>query len=420
MMREFFKNFYITFNNDFDIFLLVLLSVFSIFLIISYLAKVRLIIFLGETALFIQKLLFRVVVIGQLALLVGLVHVYHLNYQIAAEEIRFPENVIANTHWVKSRFPVYLLEGKELHRIDINGKNHQVVAEADSPIREYHFSPNGKFLIIVSARELYVYDQKLKEKKLIESIGDIQFSEDLKGVISGVRWAKDNKKFCYEVFKWSKYASHHDLYVYDIERNKKKAVVSPSRRISSLYWNEESDSLFYLYPEAMDTSKFGYPFEIKVFHVSLETMRPEIVARIPSRKSNPPIDNLRLRNINLYMDSDNFVFGKHRSPKNIYHSEKGPQVGIDKDDHLFYVKNKWFRRRLFKIPREEVSSIASEYQQNGGELTLENINWLPGGRHLIMNHKYLGVLILEPGTKRIGRLSRLQGQNFGWERVPAR
>jgi len=60
---------------------------------------------------------------------------------------------------------------------------------------------------------------------------------------------------------------------------------------------------------------------------------------------------------------------------------------------------------LSKLPR---------HQYKGGNLVVDQIRWIPGGRYVIMQHQDLGVLVLEPSTGKVGLLVHAVGENFGW------
>ena len=83
------------------------------------------------------------------------------------------------------------------------------------------------------------------------------------------------------------------------------------------------------------------------------------------------------------------------------------------------MNSKWFRKRLYKIPREPRDTDIPRYQYSGGDLVIDHIRWIPGGRYMIMEHRYWGVLILEPSSGRIGLLIRASGHTFGWYQRPA-
>ena len=89
-------------------------------------------------------------------------------------------------------------------------------------------------------------------------------------------------------------------------------------------------------------------------------------------------------------------------------------VGVDQEDYFYYVPLRWFRKRLFKIPREPLSTAIPRYQYKGGSLVISRIRWLPGGRYVMMDHKFWGTMILEPSTGKVGLLVQAQGHTFGW------
>ncbi len=414
MIKDFINPFFQAINNNFEIFLIIFIVLILTLLLSLALAKFRVLVFLGYLPEILKAILLKIVILGQFALLIGLMGVYWINYQVAAELIKIPDNVLVSTDWVSLKIPIYFIEKNQLHRINANGSNHRIVFKAETPLKEYIFSPDGRYLVIVSEKDVFLHDQETQNTEKVDTIGNIIGSEDdLNGVIRGVRWAKDSQKFCYEIHRWSKYSSQSNLYVFDLKDDIRKSVISPGRKISSVYWSRSSDSLYYIYNEALDTSVRGYPFEVKVYRIDLVEMKPKLVTAFPYQEATVPTDSLALRDIQLYLDNHKYEFGR-AVKENALMSAEGPSVGIDQNDHLFYVRHRWFRKRLFKIARYKVDYIDSEYQKKGGELMIQHISWLPGGRYIIMEHKTIGILILEPQTKRIGRLYKSQGYAFGW------
>lgn len=402
-------------NNHFDVYLLIFIALTLTVVLAFYLARLRLIVFLGYLPLFIRNFLYRIVILGEVALFAGLIGVYWVNYQVAAELIRLPENVLVNTSWVKAEAPVYFIEDKQLHRIFPNGEGHRILYKSPYEIKEYAFSPDGEEIAIVTEKNIVLYYQSEDFVEEIDAIGEMigDGFHDLKGVVRGVRWSKDSQKICYEINRWSRFSSQNNLYVYFLGSKQRKSVVSPGRKVSSVYWDDSSENLYYLYNEAMDTSQHGYPFDVKIYKIPLEKMKPELLVSFPSKDKAMPVESLAIRGIHLFLDYEKYSFGRNL-PENSLISSKGAQVGIDAEDHLFYLPNRWFKKRLFRIDREQVEYIEPEYQKDGGLLTIQHIRWLPDGEYIVMEHKNIGILILEPKTKRIGRLYKSQGKAFGW------
>lgn len=378
-----------------------------------------------------REFLAGVVILGQVGLIGIVGYLYWLNYQRSAVPLEFLQDVLSNTHWVKTDLRIYFIDGHKLNSIKVNGQGPQMVFEAKEPIREYHFSPDGRYVLVATYNELYLVDRKTSKNKFIDSAGPFNSQEDFKGVVSAVRWAPDSQKFCYEIARWSTYTSQDNLYIYDVQKQKKDAIESPTRRISSLYWDIHAQNLYYLRHEAKDTSVYPYPYEVKVFRIGLDVLQPQLVAGIPFERSSVPMENLDLRGIKLFLEGDQLSFhrleqqedwieaqsAKTRKPSDIQRqlvSDSGSYLGIDNDDYLYFVNRKWFRKRLFKIPRQPTLSDISRYQYKGGDLVVQQMRWLPKSRYVIMQHRSLGVLILEPSTRKIGLLVEAHGDTLGW------
>jgi hypothetical protein len=164
----------------------------------------------------------------------------------------------------------------------------------------------------------------------------------------------------------------------------------------------------------MDTSQYTYPYQIKVFRISLSTLQAEPVIQILSKTKDIDPKNLELRNIDIFFEGDKLSFYRQARKDLVWVSDRGAKLGIDDEDHLYYIKNRWWRKRLFKVPREPLPGDFNRYQFDGGVLSLGHLRWLPGSRYAIMGHNSLGIIILEPATGKMGQLVPKEGFSFGW------
>ncbi len=400
-------------SNYFEIFLGVSLAFIVFGIVIQIFLKLREVDLQNLIQRTLRGVMFFIVVMGQALLLAIAGYLFWTNYKQPAPAIEFPGDILADTSWVRDDLAIYFIDGNSLMAVRVNGRNkHEVLTLAD-PVKEYHFSPDGKFLLVASVKEIYLVDPDSLQKQLIDSWAGGEVSQEWSGSIGGIRWAPDSRHFCYEVARWSSFASQNHLYVYDVTKKERHAVESPARRISSLYWDNAGENLYYLQRAVKDTSAHTYAFDVNVFRIPLNSLQPEFVTRIPYEQSGIPQENLKVRGIDLFMDTDalSFVQGIKRDD---LVSEKGQELGIDKDDHLFFVPQKWFRHRLFRIPREPQLEDIPRHAYRGGELIITQIRWIPGGRYAIMLHRYLGILVVEPATSRIGLLIAARGNTFGW------
>lgn len=369
----------------------------------------------------LRGVLYMVIIVGQVVLFALFGYLYWKNYRRPAPELQLSRDVLASTRWVKSDVRVYFIDNNALRSIRVDGRDSEDVFLADAPVKEYHFSPDGAHLLVLTQNDLFLLNRKTKEHRRVDALkepvaqGGTGATEGVRGSISGIRWAPDSRKFVYEVARWSEFAAQDNVYIYTLGDHTKRSVKSPTRRISSLYWGQEGDGLYYLRHEARDPSLHSSAFDVKVFRIPLATLTPELVAEIPFEKSSVPIENLKLRGIHLFLGGDRLSFGRPGGEDWLV-SPEGASVGIDEDDYLYFVSKRWFRRRLFKIPRETGAADVPRHQYKGGDLAVRHIRWIPGGRYVIMEHKYWGVLILEPSTGRVGLLVRANGHTFGWYR----
>ena len=364
----------------------------------------------------VNDILLAAVVIGQCLLFYLIGYIYWQNYQRPAPvlSLQASEKVSAGTFWVNNDTKIYFIEGNALKSVTVDDRESETVYQAKTPVREYHFSPDGRHLLILTVNELLLMDRRSREVQRIDALEPVvQEKESAKGSIGAVQWAPDSKKFVYEMARWSPYSAQDDTYVYDVAQHRKRAIKSPTRPLVSLYWDRQSENLYSFYHEAKDPAQRLTAYEVKVYRVPLDTLMPDLMLRVPSDKTAPPVGSMQLRGIDLYLEGEQYAFGRPGRENNLV-AENGFQIGIDEEDYLYYIRGNWFRKRLYKISREPRQTEIPRYQYRGGELVIDHIRWLPGGRYVIMEHKYWGVLILEPSSGRIGLLLRARGHTFGW------
>lgn len=408
------KNLVQSLSNHFEMFFSVMIIV-GVFLLVLFVSlRIKYIPFKSAFRTVIANILFLAVVIGQAMLVMIVMVLFWVNYTQPPAPFRFPEDVIATTRWVQDDLRIYFVSDKnQLRSIRLDGRDGEGIFVAPSAITGYHFAPDGHALLMTTKEDLYYVDIASKQSRLIDSVRGLESSQDLKGSLGGIRWSPDSRKFCYELGRWSPYSSQDHLYIYDLVGDIKRPIKTPTRRISSLYWGGDGKDLYYLRHKAEDPSVHAYSFAVQVFRIPMDSLDPELIGEILQEKSGVPIQNLALRGIDLFLEGDALSFGTVNEKKQMV-SEKGQSLGIDEQDVLYYISNKWFRKRLFQIPREPTISEVSRHPYKGGDLVFDEIRWIPGGRYVIMQHRYLGIMILEPATRKIGFLIEVKGENFGW------
>ena len=419
MENTFFENITSTLSNHFELLIYISASSAALFFLTLVAVKFSDIRIQKVFHATIKGLLFTFIIVGQIVLCVILGYLYWINYRKPAPEIKLADNLIATTHWVKEDVRVYFINNKILRSVKVNGQDRKDVFQANELIKEYYFSPDGAFLLVLTQNDLFFIDQKTGKNYRIDGLKKInpqesqEEKESIDGSIGGIQWAPDSQKFVYEIARWSKYATQDNVYIYTVKDRTRRSIKSPTRRISSLYWGRHDNNLYFFRHQAQDPSIYSSAFEVKVFRIPLSTLTPEFVTQIPFDKFSVPIENLNFRDIELFFGGTKLSFGRptrdHRAV-----SANGSIVGVDEEDYLYTTKTRWFRKRLFRIPREINKEDMTRYHYKGGDLVIDHIRWIPGGRYVIMEHKYWGVLILEPSTGRIGSLIQAHGRAFGW------
>jgi len=353
--------------------------------------------------------IFGIIVLYSLA-----IFIYWVNYHFPADSSFFEKHLVYDTQWVKNETLIYYIKDNELKNIRINEDTPQTIFKDKYPIMEYVFSPNGRYMLIASSKNLYLLELVNKQTKLIDSIEVSGAGADsVQGVINGLRWAPNSEKFCYEISQWSQISSRNNIYFYDLVSEHKVSLPNPARKISSPYWDMDSKDLYYLKYESLDVTYSPYPYDIKVVKIYLDTLKSEVVAKIPADNLRIPIENLKIRDIKLFLDGGKLSFGRNEE-RQLIKSDRGSIIGIDKEDSLYYIKHGWFQKRLFKVKRKTDIFGDYRYKSKPGDLEIDNIVWAPGNRYILLHHRYYGVIVLDPVWVRIGLLTYEHGRAFGW------
>lgn len=405
-------------NNHFEQIIIGILFWFIGILIIKFLVIIRLA-WPKKIKLIVDRVLHDSLTAGLVALLFLTFYNFLVNFS-KKEILDFSYRVKGDTKWVEAKRPIYFIVQNELLTIQPNGQNRQLVFEAADEIRSYHFSPDDRFILLATATSLYLLDKKEVKSHIVDSINLTTSNKTagITGVIDGVRWSPDSRKFCYHISKWGNFSSQENWVIFDVPTGQRHPVKNPALKMASLIWDETGENLYYLWFEALDTSRRGNPYEVKVYQVPLSTLMPGLILKFPYSERMIPRDNLDLRGIHFFDPDDYLSFGRELLNREFLMSSQGGRVGIDEYDNLYYIHSRWWKRRLYQIPRVPVKGDIDRYQFRGGELAIRHLRWLPGGRYLIMDHHYFGVLIMEPATGKVGILTSERNGTFGWHDRP--
>jgi len=364
----------------------------------------------------VNRTMFFFVFVGEAVLLFMLCLVFIDNYH-PQNPLDLSAHVQGDTAWVEDRLTIYYIEDNELISISAQGKGRRVVYRADTPVLSYRFSPDGNLLLVTTGRKLELLDLDTVSKLTVDHIGAIGPGQDavVKGAFDGVRFSPDGDKFCYRKAAWTRFSSIENWKVYDVVNKKHQVIRNPTRLMNALIWGRQGDRLFYSWFEALDTTRHGNPYRIKIYEIPLSDPTPRLATEFLFDQPTAPEDYLSsIREVPIYAADRQLSFGKARDISYSMTSAQGARIGIDDEDHLYFIKNKWWSRRLYRIPRiGQDPELAHEYPQ-GGRLAVRYLRWLPSGRYVIMEHDFFGVLILDPVTRKVGILVTEKGDTFGW------
>jgi len=189
----------------------------------------------------IKRVLYVMLISGQLVLFLTLGIFYWNNYRTPVLELVLPLDVKSSTNWVRDNLRIYFVDDTKFRSVRINGQDKEDLLVASAPIIEYRFSPDGKYILVLSQNELFLINRKTHDFKIIDAVKSSKENSgsSIKGSIAGIQWSPDSQNFVYEIARWSKFSNQDTVYVYSLKDKSKRSIKSPTRRKSSLYWAPE-------------------------------------------------------------------------------------------------------------------------------------------------------------------------------------
>ena len=179
----------------------------------------------------IKKVLLFMVTGGIYILIFTCGYIFWIEYQRSHQD-DLSRRLKPDTRWVMNKFPVYFSSGNKFGRINLDGSDLKIFYRAPFPVQEFIFSPNGRYIAIITSGDLLVYDQKLDQVDLVQSLGSLVQVQAAKGLIRGLQWSSDSQKFCYELSRWSEVASADQFYVYGLQDKQKKMIQTSKKFLS--------------------------------------------------------------------------------------------------------------------------------------------------------------------------------------------
>ncbi|MBP9855555.1 MAG: hypothetical protein KBD53_11870 [Candidatus Omnitrophica bacterium] len=340
------------------------------------------------------------------------VAIYWANNKVPFVDFDMYEKMSKNTDWVKEELDLYLVNENILVSMDLNGKDQTKVFQVEEEIRDFQFSPDGKYILISTYTGIYVYDRANKSHWLVDSVSLTPDLDDVKGTISGISWSPTSKYFSYEKSRWSNFGSQSSVYVYQIDSPEKRPIKSPTMELSSLHWDSTGENLYFLKHGSNELDENKIIYKIQLYRIALSDLNVQLVTDISMDENKFPTPHLEMLGIHLYQPYKSLSYARIRDYEELV-SKKGDVIGIDEYNFLYY-KDKWFRKRLFKVKREVDNTKLPTYLNTQGEPVLQQIRWTPSGKYVVMDHPYWGILILDPKHRKIGQLYPFEVSAYGW------
>ena len=354
-------------------------------------------------------------IISQIFIAGLLGYIYWFNYHHPRQELTYVDEIQGQPYWIKDDMTIFFTHADTFASVNINGEQYTSIYTAPGIIKSYHLSPDGQHAVIATFQELVLVRLSDQSFTIVEEID--KTSGDIKGVLMGVRWAKDSGQFIYSKSLRSPYGQKVSHIVYRPADESKQTVRGLVAKNAPFYWDTDSAHIFYFRFTSDGIAPDGFAYDCLTSRIPLKTMASEFFAKFPTQTTDIPFDEMRWRDVELFAGADQLSFGR-RSFYGVWPNEKGQYIGIDEEDYLYLVKKKWFKKRLFKVTRQIEEGDAKSPSYKEGSLTLENIRWLPGGRYVIMEDKTMGGVILDTANGRMGQLAGFKAKNFGWMTPP--
>ncbi len=335
-----------------------------------------------------NRSLFLLVICGELLLifLYGFIHWEDTRKGICAA-------ILPDTFWVNSKFPIYFITGKDLVTINLDGTGFKYLLEPPDPVREYHFSPDGKFILAVTDQELYKIDKMNQRWELVDSLSPLARERKTQGYISQIKWAPDSQKFCYALYQWSPVSSQDTFYVFDMLIGQKSAVKNPFHKISEIYWDTDSKNLYY-YTHELKSLKDPKAYEIRIFQIPLQTLTSHLISTFPASSYLIESFPLGSHGISLYLPKRDLTFKRLKQKRSMAISEKGWKAIFESNYSLYYEKKKGSRIKLYRFTKDKKRR----------EVPVQDIVWIPGGQIFILIHETSGALVVKPSAAKMGKL----------------
>lgn len=339
--------------------------------------------------------------------------IYWANYKSPYINFDLYDSITRNASWVREDLTIYVVNENELLAIKSDGSDEQVIFESeDEPIRQFEFSPHGRYILVSTYKKLVIIDTQENQQWVVDQVRLADSGEDLKGTISGVSWSPNGDRFSYDLSRWSNFGSQAKVYIYNVADRTKVSIDSPTRRLSTLYWDATGENLYYLKQASSELEERKFIYKLKVYRVDLKDLKVHFVDDILMEEEGFSPIHLSLLGIKLYQPETGLSFDR-LGEQTLLKSRQGHLIGIDRYDYFFYQGN-WFRRRLFRVKRDVDTSKKPTMANTYGEPVLRQIRWTPSGRYVVMDHPYWGILIMDPRREKVAQIYPFAVNAYGW------
>ncbi len=314
-------------------------------------------------------------------------------------------NILPGTEWVKEKASIYVVNYKQLVRINLDGTGTEKIYDAKRPITDALFSPDGKKLLVFFPDELIVYQLYPKAKELFSEKLDIPVQKDVRGSFNDFVWNRQSDKFFYRISRWSAVSSQNQAYVFDLATNKKSLLLGFPPNVSEIVWDWEGTGL--VFAKKIETSAYYREGKVKLFRVALDNSVAQEIGEVSAPAAELAKLDLSQSTVKLFLGTPDQRFKKYRAFGLVATASDGRTVaGLDERNYVYLLDEEKKKQRMVELPRVSRDNSKSLY----------HVEWSPGRQNLVLFHRSQGILVLDIKSQQIGRLIHMEADGLAWPR----
>lgn len=291
----------------------------------------------------------------------------------------------------EDKFMVYFIgkNGKQLNEMNVYGKSCSSILKTESQIRGYYFSPDGRYILVLSKEEIYLFDTKTQKSNLLDYLKD--------GNIMRAGWSPKNKHFFYLNLNYPK---GWQLFMSDLEGEKK--IVSAGG-IERVFFDSNSNFLYIF--ESYKIENPEDPMEnlkVKLIKVNIFNKLEKTTLEENIKWGASWIYDKVIQKLNIQRFKDKYFFSSQPadwSRESV--TEKGDKIVVRRERVIYENLDDGISKVILKLPCDWLKGLPASC----------DVRWLPDRNHALVNFNnkiYIFDLTLLKATK------IADGKGCGW------